>query len=61
MKFQAFWGKGEGKMLTSDVERSADRPYSNRQHHNNLISVPDRNANGINKQQISGNCHNEES
>ncbi len=46
-------------MLTSDVERSADRPYSNRQHHNNLIFVPDRNASGINEQHISGNCHNE--
>ncbi len=48
MKFQVFRRNGE-KGLTTDVEPSVDYPYGNRQHHNNLISVPDRNAGGINE------------
>jgi hypothetical protein len=32
---------------TFDAESSADSPYNNRQCHNNFISVPDRDASGI--------------
>jgi hypothetical protein len=39
--------KGEG--LTLDVERGVGPPYSDCQRHSNLISVPNRNSNGINE------------
>jgi len=55
-----FYSKGE-EGLTIDVESSADSPYSNRQcRTNNFISVPNRNASGINERlnlnYHSGNC-----
>lgn len=40
------------KELTMQVESDAGPPHNNRQRHNSLVSVPDRNANGINQHLI---------
>jgi hypothetical protein len=39
-----------------NVESNADPPHNRRQRHNNPISVPSRNASGINKHLILENC-----
>jgi hypothetical protein len=44
MGFQVFRRRDEEKKLTLEVEHNADPPYSGGQHHNNLISAPNRNA-----------------
>jgi hypothetical protein len=36
-------------MLTLDVGHNADSPYSDRQRHNDLISVPNSNASETNE------------
>ena len=49
MGFRDFCRRGESTGLTLDVEPNADSPYNDRQRHNNLISVPNCNASGINE------------
>jgi hypothetical protein len=55
MRFQIFSRKGESKRLTLDVRRNADSPYSDRQRHSDLISVPNSNASRINERLIPEN------
>lgn len=39
-----------------EVESNAGRPYDDRQRHNNLLVVPNRDANGINEHLIPESC-----
>jgi hypothetical protein len=47
----------EAKGLTVDVECNVGTPHSDRQVHNNLVSVPNCNASGVNERLIPENCH----
>ena len=53
MGFQVFYRRGEGKGLTLEVESNGHPPYHDRQRHNDLISVPNRDASGINERLIA--------
>ena len=48
--------RSERKELTAEMKCDAGPPDNERQCHNNLISVPNRNARGINEQLIPENC-----
>ena len=56
MGSQVFRRRDKGKGLTLEVGRNADSPYSDRQRHNDLISVPNRNASGVNEHLIPEIC-----
>jgi hypothetical protein len=55
MGFQVFSKRGEGKGLTVEVECNGGPPYSDRQRHNNLISVPNCNASDTNEHLVPKN------
>jgi hypothetical protein len=44
--------KGVKKGRTLEVERNGGQPYGDHQHPNNYISVPNRNARGIDENKI---------
>jgi hypothetical protein len=48
--------RSERKGLTVEMDSNGGPPHNDRQRHNNLISVPNRNASGIDEHLISENC-----
>jgi len=56
MGFKVFY-RSEREGLTAEMESNAGPPHNDRQRHNNLIFVPNRNASGINEHLIPENCH----